>query len=287
MPIDLDKARGAALADTDYSWDPNSIILYHLGVGAGVPATSAGELEYCYESALKVLPSYGSIPSFGAMMGLGGIDGLDVNFALLLHGEHETILSGPIPTSGSVINSGVVVDIFDKGKGALAIIEIVSEAADGRELFRNRASIFLRGEGGFGGAAGPPPRNLPPDRSPDVVVESKTMEQQALLYRLNGDPNPLHVDPAFAAMGGFDRPILHGLCSYGVVCKAAVDAMLEGDVSEVGSYAARFAGSVVPGDTIVTSMWREADRIVLSASTKERQTPVITNAALVRRGEGE
>jgi acyl dehydratase len=106
------------------------------------------------------------------------------------------------------------------------------------------------------------------------------MPQQALLYRLSGDRNPLHVDPAMAQLGGFDRPILHGLCSFGVVCKAAVDKMLGGDVTKVGRYQARFAGVVFPGETIVTSMWREGDRVVLGATTKERGTPVITNAAV-------
>ena len=256
--------------------------------GAGVPATAPGELEYCYEANLKVLPSYGSIPSFGSMMGVGSVDGLEFNFALLLHGEQETTLTRPLPTSGTVVNRGTVTDVFDKGKGkgAVVVIEIVSSTPDGEELFRNRASIFLRGEGGFGGDSGPPPANPAPDREPDAVVESATLEQQALLYRLSGDPNPLHADPAFAALGGFDRPILHGLCSYGIVCKAVVDTMLDGDVEGVASYGARFAGAVLPGDTIVTSMWDEDDRVVLSAMTKERGSPVITNAAMVRRGEG-
>lgn len=282
MPIDLDRAVGAELPATSYSWDQNDVILYHLGVGAGVPATSPNELEYCYEANLKVLPSYGSIPAFGAMMGLGGVDGLDFNFAMLLHGEQETTLPGPLPTSGSVENTARITDIYDKGKGALVIVEVVSTTSGGEELIRNRASIFLRGEGGFGGPSGPPPANEAPSREPDVVVESPTLEQQALLYRLNGDPNPLHADPAFAAMGGFDRPILHGLCSYGIVCKAGVDAMLDGDVAAVDSYSARFAGAVLPGDTIVTSLWDEGDRIVAAAVTKERGTPVITNAALTR-----
>ena len=148
MAIDPDKARRAELAETSFSWDPNSVILYHLGLGAGVPATSPGELEYCYESSLKVLPSFGSIPPFTSMMGLGAIDGLEFNFVLFLHGEQETTVSGPIPTSGTVVNRGKVVDIFDKGKGALVILEMISETPDGEELFRNKASIFLRGEGG-------------------------------------------------------------------------------------------------------------------------------------------
>ena len=112
------------------------------------------------------------------------------------------------------------------------------------------------------------------------MVESPTLPQQALLYRLSGDRNPLHVDPAMAALGGFDRPILHGLCSFGMVCKATVDEMLGGDVTKVSRYQARFAGVVFPGETIVTSMWQEGDKVIVSAATKERATPVITNAAV-------
>jgi len=285
MPIDLEKALGARIPDQEYSWDERDVILYQLSVGAGVPATDPGELEYCYEPNLKVLPSFGSIPAFGSMMGVAAVDGLDFNLAMLLHGEQETILSGALPTTGTVVNRARISDIFDKGKGALVIVEVVSETPDGVELFRNRASVFLRGEGGFGGDSGPPAANTAPDRSPDDVVESATLEQQALLYRLNGDNNPLHADPAFAALGGFDRPILHGLCSYGVVCKAAVDSAFAGDVAAVASYSARFAGAVLPGDTIVTSLWDEGDAIYVAAHSKERETPVITNGVLRASGQ--
>ncbi len=117
-------------------------------------------------------------------------------------------------------------------------------------------------------------------------MQSPTLPQQALLYRLSGDKNPLHADPAFAAMGGFDRPILHGLCTYGIVCKAVVDQVLDGDVSRVARYQARFAGVVFPGETIVTSVWREGDRLLLTATTEERGEPVITNAAVMLAEEG-
>ena len=150
-------------------------------------------------------------------------------------------------------------------------------------MFVNRFSIFARGEGGFGGEGGPKAGNQAPDRAPDYQAESTTMPQQALLYRLNGDKNPLHADPEFAKMGGFDTPILHGLCSYGVVCKAVVDTVFDGDTTKVGRYQARFAGVVFPGETIVTSMWKEGDKILVEAKTKERDAPVITNAAITIR----
>ncbi len=227
-----------------------------------------------------MLPSFGVIPVFGSMGGLGSVPGLEFNFAMLLHGEQDLEIHKPIPTAATIENSGRVAGIYDKGKAALVVLEVTSKDESGDPLFVNRFSLFLRGEGGFGGDSGPKAGNQPPDRAPDLVVESPTLPQQALLYRLSGDKNPLHADPEFAKLGGFDTPILHGLCSYGIVCKAVVDAALDGDTGKVARYQVRFAGVVYPGETIVTSMWREGDKILIQAKTKERDTPVITNAAV-------
>jgi acyl dehydratase len=281
MPIDPTKARGATLSGGKFAWDRDRIILYHLGVGAGVPPTDPNELTYTYEANLKVLPSWGVIPAFGSLGGLGRIEGMSFNPAMLLHGEQDLeILKQPIPVEAEVTTEGKVAEIYDKGKAALVILETTTSDSAGQALFRNRFSLFIRGEGGFGGESGPSAGNQAPDRDPDHVVESPTIPQQALLYRLSGDKNPLHADPDFARMGGFDQPILHGLCSFGVVCKAAVDTVLGGDTSKVSRYQVRFAGVVFPGETIVTSMWKEGDRILVDAKTKERGTPVISNAAL-------
>ena len=145
-------------------------------------------------------------------------------------------------------------------------------------------SLFLRGEGGFGGPSGPPVSNVPPDREPDGVVESKTLPQQALLYRLNGDKNPLHCEPEFAAQGGFDRPIIHGLCSYGITLKAVVDEAPGGDTTKVGRWQARFAGVGFPGETYTISWWNEGDKVLVAAHSKTRDgAPVITNAAVTLR----
>ena len=201
---------------------------------------------------------------------------------MVLHGEQDLVIHRPIPVSGAVENKRRIAEIWDKGKAALIVMETVSSDEDG-PLFTNRFSIFARGEGGFGGESGPPAGNKAPERDPDVTVESKTMPNQALIYRLCGDKNPLHVDPEFAQMGGFDKPILHGLSSFGVVCKAVVDNVLEGDVTKVARYQVRFAGVVFPGETIVTSVWREGDRLLLAAKTKERDTPVLSNAAIELR----
>jgi acyl dehydratase len=284
MPIDPSKALGAPIAGGTASWNKDKVILYHLGIGAGVPQTDPNELAYCYERDLKVLPSFGVIPAFGAMGGLGAVPGLQFNPAMLLHGEQDLEIHGPIPTEAAVESSGKVAGIYDKGRAALVVLELTTKVSgQAAPLFTNRFSLFLRGEGGFGGDGGPAAGNTPPERAADHVVESKTLPQQALLYRLSGDKNPLHADPGFAKMGGFDVPILHGLCSYGIVCKAAVDHALGGDTAKVARYQARFAGVVFPGETIVTSLWREGSTVFIDAKTKERGTPVISNAAITVR----
>jgi acyl dehydratase len=280
MPIDPAKALGAEISGGSFSWDRDRVILYHLGLGAGNPPLDPGQLEYTYEKHLKVLPSFGVIPAFGSMGGIGNVPGLEFNFAMLLHGEQDLEIHRAIPVEGTVTSQGKVAGLYDKGKAALVILEMTSRNESGETLFVNRFSLFLRGEGGFGGESGPKAGNQAPDRQPDLVVESPTLPQQALIYRLSGDKNPLHADPEFSKLGGFDTPILHGLCSYGIVCRAVVDGALDGDTSRVARYQARFAGVVFPGETIVTSIWRENGRLLVSAATKERESPVITNSAV-------
>jgi acyl dehydratase len=281
MPIDPSKALGAALGEGQYSWTKDDVILYHLGVGAGVPATDAGELEYTYEKNLKVLPSFGVIPVFGAMGGMGNVEGLSFNFAMLLHGEQDITLHQPIPTDATIINRGKVAELWDKGKACLCVLEVESTLeGSGEKLFTNRFSLFLRGEGGFGGEPGPKAGNVPPDRAPDGEVETTTLPQQALIYRLSGDKNPLHADPEFAKMAGFDTPIIHGLCSYGVVCKTVVDNALGGDVSKVARYQARFAGVGFPGETYKIAYWKEGNQILVNATSKERELPIISNCVI-------
>jgi acyl dehydratase len=284
MPVDPVQAVGSPVGEVAVQWDEKEIILYHLGLGAGRDPVAPGELEYCYEPVLKVLPSFGVIPAQPLLGGLLGVPGLSFNPAMLLHGEQELeVLCSRIPTAASVRSVGRVAAVYDKGKGALVVMEVETATTAGEPMFRNRFSLFLRGEGGFGGDPGPKAGGLPPDEAPDLVMESPTLPQQALLYRLMGDRNPLHADPAFAALGGFERPILHGLCSYGIVCKAGVDGMLGGDAAAVAGYRARFAGVVFPGDTIVTSMWRRGQSLYVAATNRERGTPVITNAVITLR----
>lgn len=281
MPIDVGRVVGARLPDLETSWDEAKVILYHLGVGAGDPPTSETELSYCYEPNLKVLPSFATIPPFEAMAHVPSLDGIDLNPMLLLHGEHEIEIHRPLPVTASVHTVSQITGVYDKGKAALIVVESVSSDQAG-PLFTNRASIFARGEGGFDqartGQVGSEREAYVPDRPADLVVEARTIPQQALLYRLSGDRNPLHADPALAAFGGFERPILHGLCSFGMVCKAVVDHALGGQSTSVASYRARFAGVVFPGETLVISMWKEADLVHLEVTTRERSLPVLTNA---------
>lgn len=284
MPIEPEKAVGHEFAPSKSAYRQDDVILYHLGIGAGVPPTDPGELEYTYEKNLKVLPSYAVIPIFGAMGGIMAVPGLKFNPALLLHGEQDCEIHRPLPVAASLESRAKIAGIYDKGKAALAVVEVETKEEGGAPLFTNRFSMFLRGEGGFGGERGPDIGNEPPDRKPDVVVESPTLPQQALLYRLCGDKNPLHADPDFAKMGGFDKPILHGLCSFGIVCKAAVDKALGGDVTKVARYQARFRGVFFPGETMVTSIWREGSRLLVSSTSKERGAPVIANGCITVRG---
>ncbi len=283
MPIDPSKALGAELGEGTYTYTKDDVILYHLGLGAGVPATDPKELEYTYEKNLKVLPSFGVIPTFGAMGGMGNVEGLSFNFAMLLHGEQDLEVHQPIPPEATITNRGKVAEIWDKGKAALVVLQVDSSDESGQPLFTNRFSLFLRGEGGFGGEPGPKAGNKKPDREPDGVVEKTLMPQQALIYRLSGDKNPLHADPEFAKMAGFEPPIIHGLCSYGVVCKAIVDEVLDGDTTKVARWKARFAGVGYPGETYVISYWKEGDKILVEAKSKERDAIIISNAAVTVR----
>ncbi len=283
MPIDRDKALSQSYPDGEGHYGPDDAILYHLGVGAGVPATDPGELEYTYEKNLKVLPSFPTVVRAGAGANIFETPGLEFNPALMLHGEQDVELHQPLPPKTKLTSSARIADIFDKGKAALVIVEVSTRDESGEPLFISRMSLFLRGEGGFGGPSGPKVENVRPDREPDGVIESKTLPQQALLYRLNGDKNPLHCDPEFAKSAGFDTPIIHGLCSYGIVCKAIVDGALDGDVGRVARYQARFRGIGFPGETYRTSYWREGDRLLVEARSVERDAIIISNAAVTLR----
>ncbi|MEU1297868.1 MaoC/PaaZ C-terminal domain-containing protein [Streptomyces sp. NPDC005840] len=257
MPIDAAKALAAEPRTGEIAWTRKDVLLYHLGLGAGTPATDPDELRYTLESRLHVLPSFATVAGSGSPGVISGLSmpGVDVDLARVLHGGQSLTLHRPIPVEGAATATGRIAAVHDKGKAAVLVMR--TEVADEQgPLWTNDAQIFVRGEGGWGGDRGPATRLAPPGGPPDRTVERTVREDQALLYRLSGDWNPLHADPDFAKRAGFDRPILHGLCTYGMTLKAVVDTLLDGDPSRVRSYATRFAGVVVPGETLRIRMWR-------------------------------
>ncbi|WP_156726794.1 MaoC family dehydratase [Streptomyces apocyni] len=280
MPIDAAKAVAAEPRSTDVAWGHKDIQLYHLGLGAGIPATDTDELRYTLESRLHVLPSFATVAG-GGMALAGGLSapGIEVNLAHVLHGGQSVTLHRPIPVEGRAVQTSTIPAVYDKGKAAVIVMRSETADDDG-PLWTCDTQIFVRGEGGFGGERGPSARTELPDRAPDIEVEKPIREEQALLYRLSGDWNPLHADPEFAKLAGFDRPILHGLCSYGMTLKAVVDAALGGDVARVRGYTTRFAGVVYPGETLRVRMWRldGGDALQVQVTAVERDdAPVLAD----------
>ncbi|OJT15201.1 Peroxisomal hydratase-dehydrogenase-epimerase [Trametes pubescens] len=263
---------------TEYSYTERDVVLYNLGVGA-----RETELQWTYENHedFGALPTFGVIPQFQASAGLS-LDWLpNFNPAKLLHGEQYLAIKAPIPTSGELINEARLMEVLDKGKAA-AVTSIVQtkDKHSGKVIFENQSTVFIRGSGGFGGKRAGKDRgaataeNKPPSRKPDAVTEEQTLPTQAALYRLSGDLNPLHILPEFAAVGGFDKPILHGLCSMGISGKHVLKAFGEYEDIKV-----RFAGVVYPGETLVTEMWKEGAKVIFTTKVKERGTVVLAAAA--------
>ena len=248
MPIDLDVALGAELEPIEFSWSSRDVQLYHLGLGGGADPMNPRELRYLVDDTPQVLPTFGNVTASFHETEPPKVKfpGIDIELSKVLHASETVTVPAPLPASGSARSVTRFTEVWDKGKAAVIVSETSVTDLDGTPLWSTRRSIFARGEGGFGGERGPSTSVEPPDRAPDVEVPLPILPQQALLYRLCGGRNPLHSDPQFAAAAGFPRPILHGLCTYGLACKAIVDTVLDGDVSRVHSYGARFAGVVYP-----------------------------------------
>ncbi|MFJ3805152.1 MaoC/PaaZ C-terminal domain-containing protein [Streptomyces sp. NPDC090073] len=282
MPIDAAKALAAEPRTGEISWNQKDVLLYHLGIGAGTPATDPDELRYTLESRLHVLPSFATVAGAGAPGVISGLSmpGIEVDLARVLHGGQTLTVHRPIPAQGTATITHRVAAVHDKGKAAVLVLRTDVADADG-PLWTNDAQIFLRGEGGFGGDRGPRTRLEAPTGEPERTVERRIRPDQALLYRLCGDWNPLHADPEFAKVAGFERPILHGLCTYGITLKAVVDTLLGGDVSRVRSYTTRFAGVVYPGETLRIRMWRQDGSVRVAVSAVERDdAPVLADTVV-------
>jgi acyl dehydratase len=276
MPIDVATALAAPPAVSTLRWDHRDVQLYHLGIGAGLPPTDPAELRYALEDRLRVLPAFATVAG-GRMALMDGLSapGIAVDLMAVLHGAQRIEVHRPVPTGGTATQTSRVAAVYDKGSAAVIVLR-GEVADDAGPLWTSESQVFVRGAGGFGGERGPSGRLPAPEGAPDATVSCPTRPDQALLYRLSGDWNPLHADPEFAALAGFDRPILHGLCSYGVVLKAVVDRVLGGDVTRVRSYATRFTGVVFPGETLRVRMWTGADRTVVTATAVERDdAPVL------------
>ena len=293
MPIDPQKAIGAELPERSFAWTESDVLLYHLAVGAGsAPGdqTDAGALRYTLDDArLQVLPSFGIVaPTFHETEAPSlDLPGCDIDLANVLHGSQEIVVHRPLPTAAGATLRTRISNVWDKGKAAVIVQEGNAVDEAGEPLFTTRSSIFVRGEGGWGGDRGPSSKVELPGREPDADTSYPTTPQQAMLYRLCGDRNPLHADPAFAAAAGFPAPILHGLCSYGIVLRCVVDALLSADTSAVRSFSARFAGVVFPGETIRVRAWDEGEQVLVSATISSPQAerdgaPVLADAVLTR-----
>jgi acyl dehydratase len=292
MALNLD-AVGATTEPAERSWTHKDAILYALGVGAGALDPTGFELDLTTENSdgvtQRVLPTFVTIvgQGGGARTSLG-----DYDPAMLVHGEQSIELYGELPTKGTISATTTVAGIYDKGSGALVVLE--SECVyveSGAPAFTSRSGLFIRGEGGFGG-----PRNPEgdadselsaeplPSREPDEAVSYATRTDQALLYRLNGDRNPLHSDPTFAKRAGFDRPILHGLCTYGFTGRALLHTVCGSDPARFGTMRARFSRPTMPGDALTISVWDVSDQSTgaYRFRTENQRGEVVIDAGLLR-----
>lgn len=265
---------GKTLKPITFEYKPRDVIIYALGVGCG-----PDELEFCYENGLKVLPTFAVIPAFNVMAGM--IRMLKVNPMMILHGEQRIEIHNPIPTAATLTTEGKLSHIWDKGKGAVVGVEAITKDKDGKHIFTNIFSMFARGAGGFGGERGPSGDvNVPPDREPDFAVDYTIPLNQGLIYALSGDINPLHRDPKFAKMAGYDKPILHGLCTYGHVGRAILHNLCGSDPDKFKSFEVRFKGAVYPGDTVTVQIWKDGDGKAIVQAVTQKGDVALGNAAV-------
>lgn len=280
MPINRDRLLSWPFQDIEHTYTPRDTILYALGVGLGADPVDTQQLRFLYEAGLQALPTMAVILSYPGFWLKDPKTGAD--WKKILHGEQNIRLHRPLPAGGTVVGRTRVTEIIDKGpgKGALLLSERqVFDRASGDLLASLSQVTFLRGDGGCGGPSGPTPVPHPiPERAPDGVCDLGTLPQAALIYRLSGDYNPLHIDPAVARESGFERPILHGLCSLGVVGHALLRSLCSYDVTRFKAMQLRFSAPAYPGETIRTEYWRELEGVwAFRAIALERQVTIINN----------
>ena len=284
MAVTYESLMALASIGDEFTYTDRETMLYALGVGMGRDPMNADELPYVYENGLKTIPTMASVIAWGQRtIGQAGI-----NYLMVVHGEQRLTMHKPLPSSATIISDERVTAAVDKGpgKGALIYTEKVIRLKGTNELLcTTGGTIFARGDGGFGGPStgGPEPHVLP-ERKPDAVCETDTRADQALLYRLSGDRNPLHSDPNIAKMAGFPRPILHGLCSYGTACRAVLQTMCDYDHTLITGFDVRFSAPVFPGETIVTEMWKDGSVVSFRSKVKERDVVVLNNGKCTLSG---
>eukprot|EP00916_Digyalum_oweni_P008185 GHVL01013762.1.p1 GENE.GHVL01013762.1~~GHVL01013762.1.p1 ORF type:complete len:299 (-),score=47.59 GHVL01013762.1:176-1072(-) len=293
LKIIVDKCRGYQFPITKRKYDQNDIILYALSIGVSRNPLDMNDLKYTYENS----EDFGPVPSMavclpsmaGMFEGLIACPGMpEFNPMMLLHGEHKVKILKPLPTEATVRNEVTIKDVYDKTKAALVVVETKSFDDDkGDLLCVNEAQLFIRGIGNFGGPKGEKGAVHSSNRAPDSKYVFSSREDQALLYRLNGDVNPLHADPNMAAMGGFEKPILHGLCSLGSAVHGIVKNMCNNDPTQVESFECRFMSPVLPGQKVQTEMWNENGRIIFQVRNIDTDKIAIGNGALMLRSRSK
>jgi len=281
MPINYEAARALSSQNEAFSYSDRETMLYALGIGLGADPLNRAELPFVYEQGLKAVPTQASVAAWGA----GRLGEVGINYLMVVHGEQRLTMHRPMPAAADILADWHIVDIIDKGpgKGALIVADTVLKLkSDGQPICTLGSTIFARADGGFGGPSeGGPQPHPTPDRAPDKVLALSTRPDQALLYRLSGDRNPLHSDPDVAKAAGFDRPILHGLCTYGTTCRALLQTYADYDPTAIKAFDVRFSSPVFPGETIVTRMWKEGSVIAFDALVEERGVTVIKNGRCV------
>lgn len=253
-----------------FSYDDTRTMLYGLGAGMGRDPLDTAELPFVTENGLRAIPSMATVIAWDdTWLPMTGID-----VSRVVHGEQRITLHKPLKPAGRLSSAMRIVDTFDKGEGRGAVLYVrtdLTDLDDGQPLATLHSTVFARGDGGFGGPAGNPPALAQvPDRPADIVIDYESLPSQALIYRLLGDRNPLHSDPDFARSVGFDRPILHGLCTYAIAVRAVVKGICDHQPERVGHVEARFTAPVIPGETISTEMWRDAEGCAFRARVGDR-----------------
>jgi len=277
MPLNYDALMGTRKADKPTHYGDKDGMLYALGVGFGSDPMDENELPYVFENrSLKVVPTMASILTPGDLLADCGLD-----YSLVVLGEQRLDLFRPLPAKGRLLTDSRVVSVFDKGPDIGAVISVESEvrlAKDDTALFTVGSTVIARGDGGFGGPKEetPKPHELP-RRDPDMSCDIETQPDQALLFRLCRDRNPLHADPSLARQAGFERPLLHGLCTYGIACRAILKTICDYDFTLISGFNVRFTAPVYPGETITTDMWQDRNIVSFRCRMKERDTIVIDN----------